>query len=352
MSVEETQGFNTRLSLENLVTVALEAADDEFTDLFRVFDQNDRLAALKLLGGEVALRQHRNLGGSGEIDYKARAAADLALHFNMPTRLLNDSDHRAEAQPGSFATLFGGEEGLEDLRPDIRAHSTSVVADAQGEILAGRNLVDLGRDGGFKGFVRGFDDNAPALGHRVARIDDEVEQYLLELTRIRLDGPGGAIEQGHEFDIFSNQSPEHAIHVRDQVVQVKDSRLQDLSPTKGQQLMSEPGGAFRRFEDLLCIGASRMLGSQLLEQEVAIAGNCGQQIVEVVGDSAGHATDRFHLLGLLQFLFGLAQGFAGFDLLGDVPRDQHRHYLRARGTIRPHGRLQQPVPTVSMQRAK
>ena len=44
-----------------------------------------------------------------------------------------------------------------------------------------------------------------------------------------------------------------------------------------------------------------------VQQDIAVADDNGQQVVEIVGDAAGHSADRLHLLGLPQLLFGSMQ---------------------------------------------
>ncbi len=61
-----------------------------------------------------------------------------------------------------------------------------------------------------------------------------------------------------------------------------------------------------------------MVGSQFVQQQIAVARDRGQQVVEVVGDSAGKTTDGLHLLGLAQSLLALTQRFFSLLLLGDV----------------------------------
>ena len=50
--------------------------------------------------------------------------------------------------------------------------------------------------------------------------------------------------------------------------------------------------------------------------------DAGQEIVEVVGNTPGQLTDRFHLLRLDQGSFNLAQALLFVDALGDVVGEQ------------------------------
>ena len=51
----------------------------------------------------------------------------------------------------------------------------------------------------------------------------------------------------------------------------------------------------------------RIVGRELLEQQVGVAEDRGEQVVEVVRDAAGEPADRFHLLRLPELLFALPE---------------------------------------------
>ena len=69
---------------------------------------------------------------------------------------------------------------------------------------------------------------------------------------------------------------------------------------------------------LICSRLRRSESGQIgtLEQQIAVAVDHGEQVIEVVGHAAGEKTDRFHLLGLLQELFGAGQSILGNRLFG------------------------------------
>ena len=45
-----------------------------------------------------------------------------------------------------------------------------------------------------------------------------------------------------------------------------------------------------------------MIGGDLAERQLGVAGNRRQRVVEIVGDAAGEPADRFHLLRLPQLI--------------------------------------------------
>src|SRR5947209_18949668 len=66
--------------------------------------------------------------------------------------------------------------------------------------------------------------------------------------------------------------------------------------------------------DLVGVLAARIGGAEVLEKQVRVACDGGEDVIEVVSDAAGEPADRFHLLGLPQLLLQL-------DALRDVPPD-------------------------------
>ena len=73
--------------------------------------------------------------------------------------------------------------------------------------------------------VRGFDCQSPALRHSVARVNRQVDQDLLDLTRIDLYHPQGTIKFFHQFDVVPDQSFQHLADVCDDPVKIQNCRL-------------------------------------------------------------------------------------------------------------------------------
>ena len=98
-------------------------------------------------------------------------------------------------------------------------------------------------------------------------------------------------------------------HLGDDGVEVQQRGREDLLAAEGQELPGELGGAAGgRLDDLhaLALGIVR---SQLEEQQLAVAHDDGQEIVEVVSDGAGQASHGLHLLKMPHLLFAAMQRF-------------------------------------------
>ena len=75
-------------------------------------------------------------------------------------------------------------------------------------------------------------------------------------------------------------------------------RLQRLLAREGEQLAHQAGGAHRVLPHLVDLGEGGIAGRVAHQQQIAIADDRLQQIVEVVRDAARELADRLHLLRL------------------------------------------------------
>ena len=105
---------------------------------------------------------------------------------------------------------------------------------------------------------------------------------------------------------LADQAAQHLVRVDDDRVEVDDARLQHLLAPEGEQLLRQRRGALCRLLDRLhvrpLVGLARV---EAAEQEAAVHGDDGQEVVEVVGDTAGEAADCIELLRLVEALLEL-----------------------------------------------
>ncbi|MGC4116217.1 MAG: hypothetical protein QM765_16895 [Myxococcales bacterium] len=91
--------------------------------------------------------------------------------------------------------------------------------------------------------------------------------------------------------------------------------------TEGEDLLDQLAGPQRHVADVAQAGADVVVPLAVGQQELGVAQDDAQDVVEVVGDAAGQRAHRLHLLGLVQLLAQVL-GFAlGGPLLGDVLGD-------------------------------
>ena len=90
----------------------------------------------------------------------------------------------------------------------------------------------------------------------------------------------------------------------------------DLLPAQHQELARRGRRlAWQLSGCLVDVGASWVAGLQIVEDEVRVAEDDREDVVEIVRHSPGEAADRLHLLGLPELLLAHAQ-----RLLGEKPR--------------------------------
>src|SRR3989449_10956581 len=82
-----------------------------------------------------------------------------------------------------------------------------------------------------------------------------------------------------------------------------------LLPAERQELARQVRRPDRRLLDLLRLRVLRVVGTERPAQEIHGDEDGGEQVIEVVGDAAGHAAQGIHLLGMTQPLLELALGY-------------------------------------------
>ena len=192
----------------------------------------------------------------------------------------------------------------------------ALVLDLDHHVVGGneRLLVEGGAFGG--GHVARAQRDLAAVLHRVARVDDEIDDHLLELVEVGLDQPQVAPEHDVEFDRLADQPAQQHLQVGQHFAELQRLRPQRLAAREGEQLPHQAGGPVGVLLDLHDVLEGRIGRAVVGEQQVGIADDRGQDVVEVVGDAAGELADRLHLLALDETLlqrplFGGVEGEDG-----------------------------------------
>jgi hypothetical protein len=113
---------------------------------------------------------------------------------------------------------FRGEERLEDALLHRGAHALPRVSHAQQDLLPlgprvrPRSLVARGDEAR-------LDQQPPATLHRVASVDAQVHEHLLDLPWSRRDLQRALARPPRELDVFRDQSPQHLQEVLDESAQ-------------------------------------------------------------------------------------------------------------------------------------
>ena len=195
-----------------------------------------------------------------------------------------------------FPSILRGVERLEGVGDRLGRHADPAVAHDQ---------LDLAVEAAHRDFHRA------ARGHRVAGVEREVRDHLLELAPVGAD-EAARHDRRRKLDAFAEEAREQALEPGDDFAQVEHLRRQHLPAAEGEQLARERGRSIGRAHDLERVFAARVVVVEACGQELAVAADRGQQIVEVVRDPARKPSDRLELLRVQQLFLQLA-------LVGDIP---------------------------------
>ena len=273
-------------------------------------------------GGAEGLRGGRGGVGHRHDEAHVGALARGAENADVAARLANEAIHHGQAEAAAGAEGLGGEEGLEEAWQEFRRNAGTGVGDVELHVVAGRHFNKQGEAAGNVA-ARHRDGQLAALGHRVAGVDGQVEEGVFELVRVdqRMKLFGGQVEV--DVDALgegARQQLGHAVHQR---TDFHRAGRQRLLAREGEQAADQFGAAAGRRQGRFQVVVEALVGGQFVLQRGQVAGDDGEQVVEVVGESAGELADGFHLLGLDQC------GLAGL-LFGDVD-GQHEEALYAAG---------------------
>src|SRR5579863_5889841 len=127
------------IRLDHRVTVLLKKLASQAAHDFVVFDEQDCSGSpfwpdrLDFSAGsepDFVLR-------AGKIDLERRALSRFTVNQNVPRALFDNAIYGGQAQTGSLAGLFGGEEGFKDARYRGFIHATAGIADREQDIFSG-----------------------------------------------------------------------------------------------------------------------------------------------------------------------------------------------------------------------
>ena len=103
-----------------------------------------------------------------------------------------------------------------------------------------------------------------------------------------------------QVDILAQQPLQHPSDVADHVVEIEDLGPHHLVASESEQLAGQRRGPFRGLGDLPRRRRMRRVGGKVRAHQLAVAGDHGQQVVEVVGDAAGEPAEGLELLRLME----------------------------------------------------
>ena len=161
-------------------------------------------------------------------DPELGAGAENALDADRAACLLDDPVHHREPEPGALADALRAEERLEDAGARLLVHPVPGVGD---------------RDDRIAPHVGSPDRQRAAVGHRVARVQSEIDEHLSELSLIGVHPRQLGIEPRDDGDLLADHAIEQRVRLEHHGVQVDDRPCEDLAPAERQELPREIGRA-------------------------------------------------------------------------------------------------------------
>ena len=134
------------------------------------------------------------------------------------------------------------------------------------------------------------------MRHRIARINNQINENLFELVEIRLYEPKIAPMAQLERNFFADEPFCHFLQIGEHIAQLQDLESQGLTPGKGQELADERGRAIGVLLDLIDIPERGVRRPVIGEQQITMANDRGQDIIEVMRHAARELAYRLHLI--------------------------------------------------------
>jgi len=190
--------------------------------------------------------------------------------------------------------------GLEETIPKFDRHPRSIVPDLENGFTIGGLQPDL--------------DPTTLPGHGVPSVHHQVEQHATQGHRVSHNRNDLLRQSEPQLDSPRHQVAEHSLMGGDQPGKVQCPGWRALAAGKEKQLtnhldtlVGQVSNRRARFGGRLWLG----------EQPADVKCDGCQEVIEIVGDSAGKPSHRLHL-------FGLSEPCLSAHRIGDIPRHEDR----------------------------
>jgi len=173
-------------------------------------------------------------GGDREKQGEGRAAADLTLDRNMATTLFDNTVDRGKAEAGAFRAILSGKKRFEHALSSGFVDTSAAVGNGK------KNIRQEGRRSGRqierRVIVRNVcraEKKAAAERHGIAGIDDQIHDYLFDLSRVGFDELEITFENELKIDILADQAAKKAFHFKNDGIEIENAGLQNLLEAVG-----------------------------------------------------------------------------------------------------------------------
>ena len=280
--------------------MSLEHAPQDGAQRFIVFNRQDRLGAV-ISFAEPGLGRRRRDGRSAlchrEVHRERRSSPRFTLGRDVAAALADDAVDRRKPESGTFA-LLRRERRFEDHRQVFGLDPGARIIHRHGDVVPGATPRVLRDECLVERRAFRADRHPPAVRHRVGGVDDEVVDGLLDLAGVAVDIFQTGTELPRQFDVRSDHRPHRLLEVRGERREVQVHGPHRLLSAEREQLAGQRRRALSHSLDLLHVTPVRRCRGHRAEEEVAVAEDPCQQIVEVVRDTTREAAGGFEALRL------------------------------------------------------
>src|SRR5262249_26034076 len=152
----------------------------------------------------------------------------FAVHPDISAALFHNSVHHRKSEPCAFSQLLSSEERFENMRENFFAHPTAGVCYGEQYELSGSRTPVRVNECFVQLRIGRLKCKFSSIRHCIARIYHQIQNYLFDLSWIRLDRAEIGRSDGNDLDVFPNQSLQHFLRIQHQYIQIENPWLQYL----------------------------------------------------------------------------------------------------------------------------
>ena len=116
------------------------------------------------------------------------------------------------------------------------------------------------------------------------------------------------IEFTDELDTLADETTQQTLQTRDSGIERQNSGVQRLLAAEREQLPNQRRGPFAGLQCFFDLSAKGVLSAEFRQENLAVAHDDSQEIIEVMRDPSSQPANRFHLLGLPKLFLALLKG--------------------------------------------
>ena len=221
--------------------------------------------------------------------------------------------HHRKAEAGALPCRLSGEESIKDVGQRLGGHAAAGIRHPHPHKAAGDGGVIVGRQGVGGDLLRLHGQGAALALHGLHSVGAEVEQHLMQLGGAAVDGGVDILIPFFEPDVGGQDHRDHLGVILQNGFQIHGAvggRV-CLAAAEGQQLLHDLFRAGARLVDLAHVIVVFALGPHPLPDELRVAQNGREQVVELMHDAARQRADGLKFLVVVHLLAALVQLFQG-----------------------------------------